>query len=75
MEEVVKGLGVSRTSKTHLHPQSNTTVELHVMTMGGHLSQMASTHQRNWVRVHTTCCWPTEHRPKRQKAWVPSSWC
>ena len=44
MEEVVKGLGVNRTSKTPLHPQSNTTVELYVMTIEGHLSQIVS----NW---------------------------
>jgi len=41
----MKGLGVSRTSKTSLHPQSDNTVQLYVMTIEGHLSQVASMHQ------------------------------
>ena len=43
----MRGLGVSRTSKTPLHPQSNNTVELYVMTIEGHLSQMVS----NWGEI------------------------
>jgi hypothetical protein len=37
MEEFVKVLGVSKTSKTPSHPQSDNTVELYVMTIEGAL--------------------------------------
>jgi hypothetical protein len=37
MDEVMKGLWVSRISKTTLHTQSDNTVELYVMTIEGEL--------------------------------------
>jgi hypothetical protein len=48
MEEAMKVLWFGKTSTTSLHPQSYNTVELYVMTIEGHLRQVASTHQRNW---------------------------
>jgi hypothetical protein len=48
MEEVMKGLWVSRTSKTPLHPQSDNTVELYVMTFVEALKPSGFYARKDW---------------------------
>jgi len=54
MEEFVKGLGVSKTSKTPSHPQWDNTVELYVMTIVGALmlSGFYAPTELGWESTH-----------------------
>ena len=48
MHEVLKRLGIRKTSTTPLHQQSNGMVKRYVKTIEELLRKVVSTHQRNW---------------------------
>jgi transposase InsO family protein len=48
LQELLKGLGVSKTLTTPLHPQSDGIVERYIKTLEEHLWKVVTSHQRDW---------------------------
>jgi transposase InsO family protein len=48
LQEVLQLLGVSKTRKTPLHPQSGGMVERYIKTIDEHLRKVVASHQRDW---------------------------
>jgi transposase InsO family protein len=48
LQEILQGLGVSKTRTTPLHPQSDGMVERYIKTIEEHLRKVVASHQRDW---------------------------